>query len=149
MERLNEALCELPAGLAKEFLGKPEKQLFPGGTKLLKRVTSHVEYNRLSVWWMLKSDWDRQKQRATAAGVKPADLVRSQQAVRNDWQSNLEQVVYGQLMQPVYGWVGKARWQPLNSCDPKVVLIGGGQQICIPNLTSLHLRVLHSVPGAK
>lgn len=149
MDKLNEALSQLPAQLAKEFLNSPQKQLFPEGTKLQKRVTSQVEYNRLSEWWILKTDGDLQEERAALMGINLADMVRARQAVRNDWQADLEQIVYGQLIKPVYGWVGRAKWQPLNSYEPKVVLIGGGQQICIPNLTNLHLRLLHSLPGAK
>jgi hypothetical protein len=145
MTALNENLQTLPAKWAKEFIGVPERQLLPAGTKLCKRVTAQKEFNRFSEWWILKKDWDIQTQRGAAISVSPEQVTRAHQAVSNDWQENLQQMVHAQLMQPVYAWIGRARWQPLNSTDTKVILIGGGMQICIPNLTSSHLRVLHSV----
>jgi hypothetical protein len=144
MTVLNEELSLLPQQWAKEFIGSPQKKLILQGTRLCKRVSNSTSYNRLSPWWMLKSDWDLQNQRSAGMGVSPADLARARQAVRNDWQGNLDQVVHGQLMQSVFGWVGQTRWQPLDSSDPKVVLIGGGQQVCIPNLTDTHIRVVHA-----
>lgn len=145
MQTLNESINVLPAHLAKAFLGVPEKKLLPAGTKLCKQVTAQANFNRLSEWWILRSDWDLQTKRAVAIAANSAQMVRAQQAVRNDWQPDLEQILHAQLLQPVYAWAGRARWQPLNSNDPKVMLIGGGMQICIPNLTTVHMRVLHSV----
>jgi hypothetical protein len=140
MAVLNEDLVSLPAQWAKEFIGVPERRLLLPGTQLRKRVTTNEGYNRLSEWWILKTDWDIQEQ--------PAAFGRARQAVRMDWQATLGQVVVGNLLQPVYGWRGRARWQPLHSSDPRVVLIGGGRQVCIPNLTIRHICVLHPVPGA-
>lgn len=145
MKPLNETLNVLPAHLAKEFLGIPTKQLLPVGAKLCKRVTAQANFNRLSEWWVLQSEWELQTQRAAAIAVTPAQMTRAQQAVRTDWQPNLEKTLHAQLMQPVFAWAGRARWQPLNSRDPKIILIGGGAQVCIPNLTAVHVRVLHSV----
>lgn len=146
MAVLNEELSLLPSQWAKEFIGSPERQLIAEGTKLCKRVTSSVDFNPYSQWWILKSDWDLQELRAASIGVSQPDMTRARQAVRPDWQKNLDQVVFGQILKPVYGWIGQARWQPIDPNDPRVVYIGGGRQVCIPNLSSNWIRVLHSVP---
>lgn len=146
MTVLNNGIEFLTAQLAKEFIGSPEKKFLDAGTKICKRVASNSGFNPWSEWWVLKSDWDEQLKRCAAIAVTPAQMVRAKQAVREDWQANLEQVVFGQLLKPVYGWLGRAKWQPNCSIDPVVTLIGGGQQICIPNLTPLHIRVLHALP---
>lgn len=148
MTVLNEDIALLTTQLAKEFIGVPEKKFLPAGTKICKRVDSNSKFNPWSAWWVLKSDWDEQLKRSTAIAIAPAEMVRARQAVREDWQENLEQVVFGQLLQPVFGWLGRAKWQPNHSVDPVVTLIGGGQQVCIPNLTPLHIRVLHALPDA-
>lgn len=147
MAVLNESLEIDDLQQAKEFVGNIEKRLLDVNTMLCKRVTAGKGYNRNSPWWMLKSDWDAQQGRAISAGIHPGLLARAQQAVRDDWQDNLDQPVYGQLMLPVYGFVGKTRWQPLRTGDRKVVYIGGGMQVCIPNLTQRHIRVMHPVPA--
>jgi len=70
-----------------------------------------------------------------------ADLIRARLAVAEEWNPGMDVLWIAQLATAVPAWEGRACAQPQRLADRTVLLIGGGSQVCVPDLTWQHIAV--------
>ncbi|MGB0931798.1 MAG: hypothetical protein ACPGVB_13535, partial [Chitinophagales bacterium] len=58
----------------------------------------------------------------------------SRLAVKTEWNPQMDHICIGELIHPAYAWQGRCRYQPLSDASSNVLLMGGLNQIYLPNL---------------
>ena len=130
---------ETNAGLRMAFRGAPEKTLFHSGRLLCRFITCELAQSGIrgnevfrSPWW---SEWRETSQllhRFKSRPIASREIIRAKLAITHEFSATLDGLVQIKLTEPVYGWVGPARYQ--NDKQSKVTYIGGATQIFLPNL---------------
>ena len=82
--------------------------------------------------------------RARRLGRPASELIRAQLAVTVEWSPGLDMLWVVQLASDVAAWEGRARSQRLTLTDPKTSLVGGGMQLCVPDLTWRQIAADHT-----
>ena len=132
------------------FLGRTALRMpLFAGTKLFKhtdRPLVHVD-GRISPWWALVEPGNAadpglagEIARAESMGVAVAELARARFAVTNQWSSMSDLMVI-ELIVPAIGYYGRCAAQRMDETEARVVFIGGGWQVWIPNLTIASARI--------
>ncbi len=161
---LNEALtfeqatATLPE-VRKAFLGgKAEtKERIAAGTKLYK-WTQHqlVGPKGITSWWSFLEDrilangrktagLAKLQERAQHLGASDSRFHRTQFAVTRQWNQMTRPLV-AELVKPVWGFAGRTSGQVEDKEVAGVYLIGGGDQVWIPNLTIKYARQVAALP---
>lgn len=119
------------------FLGEPALVRLPAGERLYKMVSLPVDRGRVlaSPWWIRQRDFRELQLRAEALGRPVTDLIRVRLAIAREWNPGLDVLWIVELASPVEAWEGKACGQPETLADRGVLFIGGGRQVCVPDLT--------------
>ncbi len=119
------------------FLTMPTPVTLVKGEHLYKFVSIPVVRHRIleSPWWIRQQAFDDLQMRASRLGKPMADLVRSQMAIATEWNPGMDTMYVVVLATSVQAWEGSARSQRLSTPDPQVRFTGGGQQVCVPDLT--------------
>lgn len=148
MKPLNQdfAFDQLPAKERSEFLAAffetPKPKLFLAGTKFFRFVTPQkgetpkLKGNGIldAAWWFDKDTHTHVSKLAHKAKTSLAHAARSSLAITQRFNSEMEYLCAIRLTAPVYGWVGRARWQEdveLQLCYP-----GGSPQVYFPSLAT-------------
>ncbi len=144
--------------LAQAFVGGVARQqrLLPAGTILWKCTQFPLPNNPtelITEWWCSSEHLDATLQRCKNLRVSLRRYARARLAVIWEWSNSMDNLLRARLLQPVYGFVGPAKWQNTQfSIDEqytklpanRLTLIGGDTQYCIPNLTSAHVTQMSS-----
>ena len=119
------------------FLTPPVQVMLAEGEHLYKFVSIPVVRHRVleSPWWIRRQAFDDLQMRASRLKKPVADLVRSRLAIATEWNPGMDTMYVVVLARPVQAWEGTARAQRLSVRDPHVLFTGGGQQVCVPDLT--------------
>lgn len=138
----------LPDDVKRAFIGQQaELREFLAGTQFYKFTDRPLlgSGSYVTPWWSGVDPLDSSDPglngvhaRAQDLGVDPAKFARARSAVTLQWNSMTGLLVV-QLIQPVCGFVGRCSHQRMDAGDPKVVFIGGGWQVYVPNLTPNHV----------
>lgn len=142
--------------LAEAFTGgrARERKLVPAGTVLWKCTNFSLvnpATSSISEWWCSGDDLDPTLNRCQNLKVSLRRYARARLAVIWEWGNSMDNLLRARLLQPVYAFVGPAKWQDTHfSMDRedtqlpanRLALIGGDTQYCIPNLTPAHIAEL-------
>jgi len=145
MSILNEDLefADAPAVVKDAFMrGVAEKKPFSRSTVLYRLVTN-LQNTGIGEWWQASSALSEYRFRAMQASAPLADYSRARLAVSVDWNARMDSLCKVMLLEDVVGFEGRSRHQPLSRQLTNVLLIGGGNQIWIPNLTTRHTRIVY------
>jgi hypothetical protein len=113
------------------------------------RVNPRTKQAAITEWWAAgEALLSTVKDRCRKLGVSIDIYARARLAVDKDWGNIMDHLLTARLTQNVYGFSGQAKYQPLHGKirDNNVFLIGGDEQLCIPNLTSQHIAQVGSTP---
>src|SRR5207248_9630856 len=97
----------------------PGEQLFRFGSIVSASFTGNDIFG--SPWWIPKSTYDAIARTANRTRALLTDVARSRLAVATAWNPTMEWLMVIELKQPVYGWIGPARPQPLDGHDRSVL----------------------------
>jgi hypothetical protein len=82
---------------------------------------------------------------AANLGIHEREYARVRSAVTKQWNT-LRKPLFIELIEPVWGWIGKTRGQLEDKDEPKVFLIGGNYQVWLPGLTVNHVKQISALP---
>ena len=141
--------CEVAPNVLDAFLGRNALvRLLFAGTKLYKHTDQPLlrPDGTFSPWWALAEPNNPddpglagEVERAEGLGASTADFARARFAVTKQWNS-MSNLMLVELLVPAYCLYGRCAAQRVDASEGKVVFIGGGCQIWIPNLTIAHVR---------
>ena len=132
---MSEQRC--PASFRSAFFGEPAHVTLEPGERLYKLVSLPLVRDRAlqSPWWIRQLASTELQVRSRRLHRPLRDLVRAHLAIAVQWNPGLEVLWIVHLADAADGWEGRARAQRLSLDDPKALLLGGGQQVCVPGLT--------------
>jgi hypothetical protein len=127
---------QLPGHLQAAFIGTPVYVELPKGERLYKIVSLPVARERVlrSPWWIRQRTLDVLRLRALHLQRPLAEVVRSHLAIAVEWNPGMDTLWIVVLAARVPAWEGRARTQPVSTASREVVFLGGGQQVCVPDL---------------
>jgi hypothetical protein len=142
----------------RAFLRQPEKVLLTPPARLYRWTNRPlVGPQGISPWWsfvesrMLPSGavvegFRISEDRARRLGRTHREFARSRAAISDDFRNTMTELLLVQLTTDVWGFAGQASGQPEFARErtdlQNVFLIGGAQQLWIPNLTALNVQVI-------
>ncbi len=110
--------------------------------------------HKISEWWIVRDHLTEVLRRCGGLGVSLQRYCRARYAVIWEWRSAASYLIEARLLQPVYGFSGQTapvdtrfsvRGQDTGLKN--ITLIGGDPQLCIPNLTTLHIAQISCTPS--
>ena len=118
------------------FLGHPAPVDLPRGEHLYKIVSVPVIRDRVleSPWWIRERTFDDLRERAKRLQRPLKELVRAQLAITSEWNPGMDILWIVVLGAPVKAWEGRARSQRVVGGDASAAFIGGGRQVCVPQI---------------
>ena len=132
---------QLPDHLQGAFIGTPVYVELPRGERLYKFVSLPVVRERVlrSPWWIRQQTFDLLRLRAQRLQRPLAEVVRSHMAIAMEWNPGMETMWIVVLAARVSAWEGRARTQRVSTASNQVAFLGGGHQVCVPDLTQGHI----------
>lgn len=126
-----------PPPFRSAFLGEPARVTLEPGERLYKLVSVPLVRDRAlqSPWWIRHRAFTDLQVRARQLHRPLRELVRAHLAIAVQWNPGLDVLWIVHLAAAADGWEGRARSQRLSLDDPKALLLGGGQQVCVPGLS--------------
>jgi hypothetical protein len=122
----------------RAFVRPPERRRFESGTRLYRFLTRHMERSSgmfSSPWWTSTETYGEIARAAHVLKTSITDVARVRLAVTRDFNPGMNEVCRIQLTKAAYAWVGLARYQGRNLGDSDVLLMGGLEQVYLPNLS--------------
>lgn len=156
----------LSSDLRRSFLGTPDRVEFPSGTMVYRYTDGGLVGSKgiISPWWSLRNGRNPDEgisahlERASRVerapeGAPGSDLARSRVAISKRWEqadgsvgtNAMTRVLHARLTGAVVGWRGRAapqKYDQLAGNQQNVVWMGGGWQVCLPNLTRAWIVVI-------
>jgi hypothetical protein len=142
----------------RAFLRQPERVLLTPPTRLYRWTNRPlVGPHGISAWWSFVESrrlpsgavvdgFRISEERAHRLGRTHREFARSRAAISDEFRNTMTDLLLVQLTTKVWGFAGQASGQPEFSREradlQNVFLIGGAQQLWIPNLTALDVQVI-------
>jgi len=127
---------QCPPRLRAAFLGEPTSVDLRAGERLYKFVSVPFVRERIlqSPWWIRQQTFELLQARARALGRPLEDLIRAHLAIMREWNPGIDAMWVVVLASSVPAWVGRARSQPVSLNGGNAAFMGGGDQVCVPDL---------------
>ncbi|MBS1948744.1 MAG: hypothetical protein JST47_13355 [Bacteroidetes bacterium] len=137
---------DIPNSERANFIGDVKKEMINANSFLFRFITTQKNNNDgnelLGNWWIKDNELMKLFQTAPNSEIFKAN-VRSRFAVKEHWNLSFEYLITIQLIQSVWGWVGKTKFQAASVQDDQLIYrdtnliyIGQGMQCFIPNLST-------------
>ncbi len=117
------------------FRGIPQRMIWPQGVSLYRLMTPG-QNRRYSPFWFSKSTFNQILAQMEDRGLSFEDVARPRLAVKKEWNTTMSQLCMLSLLEPVYVWKGPTKYQPHSDGYSNVLLMGGLEQILVPNLVT-------------
>lgn len=117
------------------FEGLPSRIALPAGTKLYRFLTPASNHVLPAKWWYPGDTFTALLRLASAAHCSLAEAARSRLAVTVAWNRDMSHLCVVLTKVPIEAWRGAAKYQPASKANREVLLLGGFQQLFIPDLT--------------
>lgn len=131
------------------------REQLPAATVLWKCADFGISpAHRISEWWVVQTHLNEVLRRCGDLGVSLQRYCRARYAVIWEWRSAASYLIEARLLKPVCAFSGQTapvdtRFSVLGQDTgiKNIALIGGDPQLCIPNLTTLHIAQITQTPS--
>jgi hypothetical protein len=154
---LNESLrfADVDPTVKRAFLCPPDKMLIAPRVRLYKWTSRPLtDGSRITPWWsivestrlpsgMMAEGFLVAEERAARLGKSHRTFARARAAISDQFGNTMANLLLIEINQPVWGFAGQASGQREFADDRPdlrhVFLIGGANQVWVPNLTLEHV----------
>jgi hypothetical protein len=142
-------MANLNPDVLAAFRGSPREVTLGKGTRLYRFVTERVNNVVESPWWSDAITFNEIVRLATRTDKRLGDAARARLAVTTEWNPEMSSMCIVALTREAQAWKGVTRHQSLSQQDRSVLLIGGIEQLYVPNLKNSDVALLFYGPSDR